>query len=132
MAVDYGTDVNAYSDLPLRWALTNGTRNVINAIVRRLTTTRGALAVIGEDPDYGLDIRNLLGESFTPATIAKWRADIAQECEKDERVQHTDVTITQIVGGAIITISVTLADGSVPFSFVLSLTNLTVTLLEAA
>jgi hypothetical protein len=129
---DYGKDVDAYADLPLRFALSSSSKNVINALIRRLTTARGALAVIGEDPDYGLDIRALLGEAFTSSTITKWRADIAHECQKDERVDHADVAITQVPNGAIIAIAITLSDGSVPFNFILSLTDLTVTLLEAA
>lgn len=134
MAVDFGTDVDVSTDLPLRRQLVSGKANLGRALVRRLMTPRGALAIVGEDPNYGLDVRQLLNEQMTPTAKATWQSKIARECEKDERVLGCVASIQFNAGASTATITLTIAtaDTSAPFSLVVAVSALTVQLLEAA
>jgi hypothetical protein len=131
---DYGTDLAVVDDLPSRDAFVSGRLNVGYALARRLQTPRGALAAIGDDADYGLDIRQLVGAGLTDRQRAEWEAAIAAECRKDDRVDSALVTITSDIGTQTLTvdIAVTLVDDEEPFPFVLTVDKLTVEFLEAA
>lgn len=131
--IDYGTDTDQVLDRPLRKSTVAGKANLGRALARRLVTPRGALAAIGEDPNYGLDTRQLLHEVLTPALVAAWQAMIAAECKKDERVLDCDATITSTGQGALtIKLVVTTDEASAPFTYILGVSALTVTLLQAA
>lgn len=127
----YGTDVAVVNDLPLRRNLVSGQANLSRALARRLSTPRGALAAIGGDPNYGYDVRLLLLEAVTPAKVAQWKSEIARECDKDERVQSCAADVQFANNTLTITLSVTTDDDAAPYQAVLSVTALTVTLLEA-
>lgn len=131
MAVDYGTDVSATTDLPRRDALVSGPRNLGEALVRRLSTRRGALARIGESADYGLDVRDMIHQALTDADRGAWENDIARECEKDERVQLAiaKVEYTEATGSASITIDIVPVGENQRLTYVLQVTALTVSLL---
>jgi hypothetical protein len=130
MSTDFGTDFDWTDDVPLRDTPVNGLKNLGNALCRRLQTPRGALAFIGDDPDYGLDIRSIVGMSMTDREVSQWQTAIAHECEKDERVASADVALqfefdTQTLT---ITINITTADDTA--TLVLTATSVTVDLLR--
>jgi hypothetical protein len=133
MAVDYGTDLDWSTDIPARFSYATGPRNLGNALVRRLSTARGALAAV--DPaaaDYGLDVRALLFGSGTLQQLRQTELDIVQECQKDERVRACAAAISFnfTTGAAIINLTIYTDDTAAPFSFIVQVTALTVTLLE--
>lgn len=68
------------------------------ALEMRLDTRRGTY---WDDPDYGLQVDDLLNAGLTPDAIVQYSAAIKAECEKDERVVSVAVTplVEQIEGG---------------------------------
>ena len=68
---DIGTDLYCISDLDPAGRTVSGPEALAQAIARRLQTPRGALAAIGDDPDYGLDLRDYVGDDVgaAPSTI---------------------------------------------------------------
>jgi hypothetical protein len=132
MAIDYGTDTACVDDVGLRDTLVTGRRLVANALARRLGTPRGALAEIGDDPDYGLDVRLLIGANLGQADERRWESDIARECEKDPRVASAATTLTfeQATHSVTITIEIDPADDAAPFPLVISVDALTVDVLS--
>jgi hypothetical protein len=131
---DYGTDLAVVDDLPARDAFVSGRLNVGYALARRLQTPRGALAAIGDDADYGLDVRQLVGAGLTDRQRAEWEAAIAAECRKDDRVDSATVTLTSDLSTQTLTIdiAVMLVDDNESFSFVLTVDQLTVAFLSEA
>ncbi len=133
MAIDFGVDIACAVDLGARFARVTGLTNLGNAVVRRLSTPHGALAAFDPDAaDYGLDVRGLIGENYTPGVIRSWQTAIANEIAKDERLTSASVSITPGVAdaSATITILATLADGKTPFQLIIGVTSLTVALLN--
>lgn len=123
-----GVGLAVVSGLPKRWTFASGKTNLANSIARRLQTERGTLAYA---PDEGLDVRDLLSEGVTQANLVTWQAAITRECEKDERVEGADVTITPNDTGDEATIEIALESTEGDVTLVLSVDKLTVTLLEA-
>ena len=126
MATDYGVDVDCVTDIDKGFALVTGFKAVAQALARRLQTPRGGLFY---DLDYGTDVRDLVEEGLTAREIAEWQAAIAQECEKDERVEHADATIALDAAASTATIKVRVETSAGPFQFVLAVSALTVALL---
>lgn len=129
---DYGTDSSVTTDLPLKRSLVSGAPNVGRALLRRLTTPRGGLAEIDDDPNYGFDVRELFQIGFVQGDLERFRTAIGAECEKDLRVDAcaVDLQYSYATQTATITLTVTLVDDDREFTFVLAVTALTVTLLE--
>ncbi|HSS39713.1 MAG TPA: GPW/gp25 family protein [Polyangia bacterium] len=92
---DLGTDITLVSDLAPVWGVSAGTDNLINAILRRLTTPRGRLFY---DPDYGYDVVSQLNASLGPTDMARIQAAITAELRKDPRIQSMTVTLS-VPGG---------------------------------
>lgn len=134
---DFGSDLNGFLDLDANLTFLSGdsslpqpnsTRALTQALARRITTPRGGLFY---DQSYGIDVRDLVSGAVEPSTAA---AMIASECRLDERVNDCSVTI--VVGGSgpdktwTITVNPVTSTGDV-FKFVLSVNDVTVTLLAA-
>ena len=83
MATDYGIDVSTIPDLDPVFALVSGRDALIQALVRRLQTPRGALPF---NPDDGLDVRDWLHEGQTATQLFRLRSMVEAELLKDERV----------------------------------------------
>ncbi len=122
----YGTDVSWFPDLDPNLSLTSGNQTLAQAIWQRLMTPRGTFPW---DPEYGLDVRGLLNETILPNTIGAWQRQIANEIEKDERVISANVVITQTSQTAI-SISITGNGAAGPFTLVLGVSSVTVSLLS--
>ena len=133
---NFGTDIDCGPyDIPLIFGTCTGNKNLGNALVRRLTTPRGALALINPSygPNYGTDIRSLLSSALTRNSTSSMQAAIQAECQKDPRVQSAAVTVVLNLGdpthgSATVTIIVTTSNG--PFPLVLSVDQLTVEILS--
>lgn len=126
MAVNYGFDTYCLSDVGLSDVVVTDPFILIGQrILRRLTTTRGALANIGDDPNAGWDVRQLINARISPATINQYQSQIQAECTKDEEVQSATVTITGTSSTSTLTISIQLVSAAGPFTLVLPVANLT-------
>lgn len=118
-----GTDISGVSDLTPSLEVVSGRRALIEAIARRLITPRGGLFY---DQGYGYDVRQYLsGITASPSAIA---AGIVAECEKDERVDQASAAVSFI--GTSLVANIAIADGGGPFSFVLSVSQVTVEILK--
>ena len=127
-----GTDVNWTGDLDPMFSLVGGRLALAQAIARRLSTPTGALAQIGDDPDYGFDVKAYCNETVTPSVTSDVQAHVTAQCLQDERVQDAACTVTATPTGAgtILTITVTLTDAIGPFLLVLSVSAVTVAILQ--
>lgn len=83
MATDYGIDVSTIPDLDPVFALVSGRDALIQSLVRRLQTPRGALPF---NPDDGLDVCDWLHEGQTATQLFRLRSMVEAELLKDERV----------------------------------------------
>lgn len=127
MATDFGTATLGITDIPLISTQTSDPIIVIGQrVARRLLTPRGGLAAIGDDPNFGWDVRQYLNGRMSPVRLAAAQQQIKDECEKDEAVLSADVQISFVSGGAM-KISIELTGASGPFTLVLDVSQLTVT-----
>lgn len=129
MATDYGTDFDVVEELPSSSAaLISGRPNLINALLRRLTTRRGTMRLY-DDPNYGYDLREELNNKGTSAELYRIGVEAAAECEKDERVlSATADVISQDLDS--IEVEISIVDDVGPFTLVLLATQVTVELLR--
>lgn len=130
-----GTDINTpitdgVPDLDPMFGLVSGRLALAQAIARRLTTRRGLLEWINDDPEYGHDVREYLGEDVGPRAEFVIASRVQAECLKDERVRAAQVTATLTSGRLTLSIKLTDADG--PFRLTLAVTGVTVELLKVS
>jgi hypothetical protein len=112
---DFGTDISTFPDLDPRFRLISGPQVVVEALARRLTTSRGSLI---SDPAYGWDVRQLLNAERDRRSDARAIASMKAQVEADERVLSARVTMTPAGDALSITVRFTTQAG--PFAFVLS------------
>lgn len=123
MTIDLGTDLSTPdgADLDPLGGTVSGARAVGQAIARRLVTPRGGLL---DDPSYGYDLRQLVGEALRPGDLATVQAEVADQCRADERVDDAAVTVTQ--SGAAVRVEIILAlEATGPLRLVLSVSAVT-------
>lgn len=122
---DYGTDLSCVSDMDPNGLEVSGRLMLGQAIARRLYTPRGRLL---EDANYGFDLRAFIDADVAPVDLAQIKSGIETECTKDERILSATATLQFITGVLIVTIA--LQDGLGPFPLVLSVNNVTATILN--
>jgi len=124
MATNFGQDSSCVSDVGLfDLQITDPIILVAQRILRRLTTPRGGLASVGDDPNFGWDVRQLINARLAPSDITNYQQQITAECMKEETISSATVTITYSAGTASISISLVSAAG--PFSLTLPVQDLT-------
>ena len=125
MAIGYGADTACTSDLPLiSTTITDPVQLIGQRTIRRLTTPRGALALINDDPNFGFDVRQYVNAKLTPAQIATAQSNIQDEVTKDEEIESADVSFTLGAAGAI-SIDIAMQTLAGPFSMTLTVNELT-------
>ncbi len=122
----FGSDINGFDDLDPRLLFleedVDEVTALIQAVARRYITPRGGLFY---DPSYGLDLRQFISGTFSPAQM---EALIAAEARKEERV--TDCTATVTVAGDVFSVEIRCtASTGATFDFTLNVSQVTVTLL---
>lgn len=127
-AVDFGTGINCNTDLPLKFTFASGYLNLANNLLRRLTTPRGSLPW---DLNCGYDVKLLLRDDMGPAGLAAVKSSIESECEKDPRVLVAVATLTFIAAASSLAIALQITTATGSFSFVVAISKLTVSMLEA-
>ena len=125
---DLGTDVDARSDVPLRWGLVSGRSNLNDALARRFISLLGSMP---DDPEYGLDLRDYLSAGLTPSGLAQLRNAIVTQAGADPRIQSVDsVDFTFNEGSNALTVVLGLSDGQGPFDLILGINAVTVEILD--
>lgn len=122
----YGTDSYCVSDLQkVSQQVTDPVQIIAQRVARRLQTPRGALALIGGDPNFGYDVRLLVLAKQTPGWMTASQSLIQAEVQKDDEVLSCAVQVQPMTGsGVSITVNCVASDG--PFSLVLTVDALTV------
>ena len=127
---DFGRDTSCLNGMRTG-RLVSGTRLVAEAAYRRLTTPRGMLLGGDDEQNYGLDLGNRIGSASTKSDAAALPGQIEAELLKDERIISADVTVEATTEGPATswTITIECATAAGPFSLVLGIADVTVSLL---
>jgi hypothetical protein len=98
MSDPLGIDISLTVDLDPSFRLCHGIENLGNAQLRRLNCDAGAMASIGEDPNYGENIVNMVsGENVDlPSVNARVTAQLSQ----DERIQTVQARVIAVADKA--------------------------------
>ncbi len=115
---DLGTGLSCTTGLGTRWRYTSGQEHLAECLFRRMTTPRGVLERIGDDADWGYDVRAKLSAGQTQAQRDLIAEELRAELARDERVLDITVTITQDpfdVNSIWLQIEVDSAEGYFPF-----------------
>jgi hypothetical protein len=141
---DYGTDFSLgfelveleYPDGSFRtshhvdftedFAEVSGRTVLIQSQLRRIASPRGTLI---DDPDYGSDVTRYCNDDIDPRDVGSIAAEMDAEFVKDERVKSSTTTATLDDEGGLTTNS-EIEDLFGPFSLVLSISKVTVKVLE--
>jgi hypothetical protein len=124
---DFGSDLSCISDLDSAGAEVMGRIGLAQALVRRLTTPRGRLL---SDANYGYDLTGYMNDDLGVGDLARIRSGTEAECQKDERVISANANV-QLLANALL-VAITIQEGAGPFSLVLSVSSVTVTLLSVS
>lgn len=125
----YGRDVSCAPDLDENFALVQGPAVVAQALWRRFSTPRGALAF---HPNEGFDLRILINESFTPETLARMSAAIEAEALKDERVEEATASLEYLAASKKLVITITGIGAEGPFALTMFVSGVSVALIQEA
>jgi hypothetical protein len=127
MSVFYGSDSSCIADVGLfDLQITDPLLLIGHRIARRLLTPRGALDAIGDDPNYGWDVRQYALGRLAPAQIGQAQKQIAAEVSRDEEIESATVTLSFVNGGAL-TIQIDMIASNGPFSMTMNVSQLTTT-----
>lgn len=132
---DFGLDVSTHPnglDASFAWQASS-VAMLGQALARRLETPAGALAY---DPEYGYDVRALLGDGFNARSLPAISALVAAELAKDERVADVEVESAAIEAAGLsyrlaLRVIVLPVDG-VSFAMTLAIDNVSADLLAAS
>lgn len=122
---DYGTDISLLFDMDPMGMLVTGRTLLTQALIRRISTPRGRLL---SNANYGYDVVGEVNDDIDPTSVPTIASNMDQEFMKDERVVSSTTTAT-LTNGVLYT-STTIVDGDGPFSLVLSISNVTVQILQ--
>lgn len=127
---DFGSDFSAVDDLDANLSVVSGRTCLIQALLRRISTPRGALFYA---PDYGIDIGAFVNTTSDPRVI---EAAVESEILTDERVNNARATVTvtdpadqSVTGGKAFTIELSLETDDGPFTLTLTIDQVTGALL---
>jgi len=96
-------------DLSTPSYMASGNLVVAEAILRRWTTTQGTLV---DDPSYGENVYDLVGDDMSPRDIAYAQQRFVAEARKDPRVLTAVVTLKLLLGALTLSATITTAAGS--------------------
>ena len=124
-----GSDFHCVDDIDANLsATTSGNRCLAENIARRISTARGSLFY---DIDFGTDIRSRINAAQRLELTA---SQVEAEALKDERVEDVAASVTLgelgTSNGPSLAVSLTLTASDGPFVLVLSVSSLTVEILE--
>lgn len=124
---DLGADLSCVTDLDPAMVEVSGRTCLVQNAARRLSTPRGSLI---DDPNYGFDLTGELNDDVDQGDIGRIQSQASAELLKDERVVScTSVISFDATSGTLIT-TFAMQDGAGPFTLVLAVTSVTVTILK--
>lgn len=126
MSENLGIDLALLHDFPAGFELASGRRNLAYACARRLDTRRGSLI---RDDDYGEDMREELNAEVEEYDLRQIESKARAELLKEPRVESVNVDATYNFSRQSLDLSITIDDGDGPFTFILSISTLTIDLL---
>jgi len=124
---DFGSCWSCVTDVVMPSTMATGFRCVAEAVARRWQTPRGGLV---DDPNYGFDLTDLVGEDLDVRTLSRYADSAAAEATKDERVQRASVQLS-LVGGLLMVVGA-IETAAGPFRLVVAVSQVSVTLLEVS
>lgn len=124
---DLGTDISLLTDLTSVWGLASGPTNLIDALLRRLSTPREGLFY---DPDYGYDLMSQVNSAITEADLETMNGSIVDEVRKDQRVRSATVALAFTFATKTLQIAISIETADGPFDLVLAASAITVELLS--
>lgn len=93
-----GIDIECTTDLDPHFRLARGTRNLGNALLRRLNADAGSLASIGDDPNYGYNLADAaMADISGQGELAVINAKVNAQLMQDERVQSVSARVVASV-----------------------------------
>lgn len=125
-APNFGTCWSCISDLSSPAVMAQGNTVVAEAILRRWSTPAGGLL---DDPDYGLNLLDEIGDDLGPADLAQLQQQAGAEAEKDERVLSCVASVVLNNATGVMTISANVTTSAGPFSLVAAVSAVGVSLL---
>ncbi len=129
MATFYGSATKCVDDLPLISTQTTSAALIIGQrVARRLTTPRGALELIGDDPNFGFDVRQFINAKLSPSQRQIAETNVSDEILKDEQVQSADVAMV-ISDSGNVSLEITILAASGPFTLTLNVSQVTAELI---
>lgn len=129
MATDFGSDFSCLGGLNPQFPVVTGNTLLGQALANRLQVPRGGLFY---DKNYGTDIRGYLNSPMTPAILGQMSNDAQAECLKDERVLQVAATPVFDSGSSTVNLTITGISANGPFTFILSVSDVSVTLLSSS
>jgi hypothetical protein len=128
---DFGSDLGGVDDVDPTFQLVSGRTTLIQSVARRYITDRGTVA---GDEENGLNLRDWLNESVTPAELATLTREVEDEALKDERVQSCSAIVVFTASRNAVTITLRLVEKvtGAAFTLTVTITDLTLEILEAA
>ena len=125
MATNFGTGTDWILDRPLiSVVITDPRRLVAQRIARCWDTAKGALAAIGDDPNWGENIRQYILAKNTPSMISAAENALLVAALRDEEVNSGTVSITFDAAGNM-TVNGEFDSAAGPFSLVANVNALT-------
>lgn len=127
----YGTDISSYPDYDPLGTLVSGNVALAQRVARRLTNPRGAWFWA---PNECTDLRAYLNDIITPDRQSSIKSDVERETLHEEQVQSVSVEVTISdfsMAGQSITISAMGSTRDGPFNFVMSVSQVTLAILQA-
>lgn len=127
-----GVDISCYPDFDPAGSLVTGIVALCQRICRRITNVRGAWFW---SPNDCTDVRNYLNVTLTKEAQQSIKSDLEREALREEEVStvNASVTVSTLSTlGQIVTVHLTgTTSSNTSFSFVLAITQLTLTILQA-
>jgi len=127
MSSDFGSGWSCVTGLTFPSRMVTGNRIVGEAVARRWLIDRGTLI---DDPNYGYNLLQFVNGELDTRALNDIAQNASTEAEKDERVLSCAVSC--IFDGTTLTVSGIVRTQAGPFTLVLSVANLKVSLLQPA
>jgi len=121
---DLGTSIGIDGDFSPQSRVVSGRESLIQALVRRLTTSRGALWY---DDEYGSNLCDFVNQAIRHAWVVEQSTE--EECLKDERVEACTASAELLGSKVTLTLAIESVDGD-EFELVLDVSAVTVEVLE--
>ena len=121
LGTDFATppDATGALDFTASFATSTGRVQLLQSLARRFTTAPGSMFWA---PGEGLDVREWLEQSFTPAERARLPAQLVAQAMRDDRVLAARATVNFNVAASSLQIALELEDADGPFPLVFDVT----------